>query len=83
LQLQFAPRPFKLDHHDLPAGDASTAGLAKPLIVERIPEMEFVEIAQGIELIFRAELKRSVSAHASYTHNVANRLQSGAKLLPA
>lgn len=45
--------------------------------------MEFVEIAQGIELIFRAELKRSVSAHASYTHNVANRLQSGAKLLPA
>jgi hypothetical protein len=82
-QRQFAARAWKLDHDDLPASERSAAAIAATLVVERMPEMEFIEITQGIEFIFRVELERGKSAHASYPHNVANGLQSVSKLLPA
>jgi hypothetical protein len=42
--------------------------------------MEFVEVTQGVEFVFDAEFQRGISAHTSYTHKVANHLQSVATL---
>jgi hypothetical protein len=82
-QRQFAARAWKLDDDDLPAVKRSAAAVAATLVVEGMPDMEFIEITQGIEFVFRVELERGKSAHASYHHNVANDLQSVSKLLPA
>jgi len=59
------------------------AALAKLYIIERIPEMEFIEIAQRVEFIFRPELEGSDSGHASYTHSAAKPPQSVNKPLQA
>ena len=56
--------------------------MAATFVVEGMPEMEFIQITQGIEFVFRVELERGVSAHASYPHNVANGLQWVPNLLP-
>jgi hypothetical protein len=74
---------LKFDHSDLASGEGSAAALAATFVIEGIPEMEFVEITQGVEFVFRVELDRGVSVHTCYSHKVANRLQSVAKLLPA
>src|SRR4051794_10199514 len=63
LQMQFAPPFLELDHDHLPTGDSPSAAPATALIVERMPVMEFIEVTQDIELVFRRQLQRIVDAH--------------------
>jgi len=44
---------LKFHHQNLTAGNRSAATLAKALVLDRMPEMEFVEVTQDIEFVFR------------------------------
>lgn len=53
LQPHLAAPSLKFHHQNLPAGNRSPATLAEALVVDRMPEMEFVEVTQEIEFVFR------------------------------
>jgi hypothetical protein len=65
LEPQLAPRPLQFDHDDLPSSDSAATTFAAPSVVKRMPEMEFVEVTQEVELIFGREQERGGSAHAT------------------
>ena len=64
LEAQPATRAVKLDDENLAAGDQSAAAFAAPFVVEGMPVVEFIEVTEKIEFIFRRELQWNGRAHA-------------------
>src|SRR2546430_2149554 len=56
LETQFAAPAVEPDHQDPAARDGSATAFANPFVIERIPIMEFIEVTEEVELVFRREL---------------------------
>lgn len=63
LEPQCAAGARPLDHFNLPPRDLVMAALADPDVIERMPEMEFIETAKGIDLVFGRQSQRGERAH--------------------
>jgi hypothetical protein len=53
LQAHPASCPWSLENEYLPPRDRFVTAGAPPLVVERMPEPEFVDVAENIEFVFR------------------------------
>lgn len=58
LETQLAAGAIEFEHQNLTPRYDSAAAFATPLIIERMPVMEFVEITQKVELVVRQEMQR-------------------------
>lgn len=66
LQPQPAASPFQLKNEDLVAGDRLPAAFAAPLVFECKPEMEFIQVLENVEFVFRREPQRGGGVHAAH-----------------
>ena len=64
LKKHSAARALQFDYFNLAACDRMLTRCAKSPVVERMPEMEFIESPQDIKFVLRRQSHRTVGAHA-------------------
>src|SRR5437764_3063639 len=64
LKSEFSASALELDDENLATADQSAAAVAPAPIIEGMPEMRLIEIAESVQPVFGQELKRRHHAHA-------------------